>query len=77
MGNWFDWFYGTGLSHQTTVPLVLSDLLAQAVQLQLMDLQVGPEDKHTMHSTRYGSTRVDREMFPPVYNHRLVVNTYK
>lgn len=36
---------GTGLSaHQTTVPLVFSDLLTQTVQLQLVDLQVRPSN---------------------------------
>lgn len=30
-------------SHQTTVPLVFSDLLTQTLQLQLVDLQVGPD----------------------------------
>lgn len=30
----------TGLTHQATIPLVFSDLLTQAVQLQLVDLQV-------------------------------------
>lgn len=29
-------------SHQTAVPLVFSDLLPQTLQLQLVDLQVGP-----------------------------------
>lgn len=29
-------------SHQTAVSLVVSDLLTQTVQLQLVDLQVGP-----------------------------------
>lgn len=30
-------------SHQTAVPLVFSDLLTQTLQLQLVDLQVGPD----------------------------------
>lgn len=33
----------TGLTHQATIPLVFSDLLTQAVQLQLVDLQVRPD----------------------------------
>lgn len=32
-------------SHQTTIPLVFSDLLTQTVQLQLVDLQVWPDRK--------------------------------
>lgn len=32
-------------SHQTAVPLVLSGLLTQTVQLQLVDLQVRPGNK--------------------------------
>lgn len=37
----------TGLSsHQTTVPFVFSDLLSQTVQLQLVDLQVRPNNKN-------------------------------
>lgn len=35
----------TGLTHQATIPLVFSDLLTQAVQLQLVDLQVRPDDE--------------------------------
>lgn len=41
---WCDWFDNWG-SHQSTVPLVFSDLLTQTVQLQLVDLQVRPDNK--------------------------------
>lgn len=44
--HWCDWFNDMS-SHQTTVPLVFSDLLTQTVQLQLVDLQVRPDDKNT------------------------------
>lgn len=41
---WCDWFDVS--SHQTTVPLVFSDLLTQTVELQLVDLQVRPDNKN-------------------------------
>lgn len=45
---WYDRFNGCD-AYQTTIPLVFSDLLPQTVQLQLVDLQVRPDDKNNIH----------------------------
>lgn len=47
---WYDRFDYMG-SHQATVPLVLSGLLTQTVQLQLVDLQVRPDNKNPIPVT--------------------------
>lgn len=47
---WCDWFDYVS-SHQTTVPLVLSGLLTQTVQLQLVDLEVWPDNKNPITVT--------------------------
>lgn len=53
----------TGLTHQATIPLVFSDLLTQAVQLQLVDLQVRPDGEKEIISPFFMLKR-EAQLFP-------------
>lgn len=50
-------------SYQTTVPLVFSDLLTQTVQLQLVDLQVRPDDKNPNQFFIFKDSKAESSVF--------------